>query len=114
MTALRSLLAVAAAALIVAAAPAPAEARVVCQRSTTATAVATIDVWGSTSCATGREVARIAYAADWPDHVTVRVRGRRVRFTADVLAVTSRRFEVVYFALVGTRTLNVRVLARTR
>lgn len=112
MSSLRVLLLAAVVAAVMAA-PASAEARV-CQRGGTALAVATVDVWGSTSCATGREVARIAYAADWPDRIRVRVHGRRVVLTADVLAATARRFEVIYYGLDGHRTVNVRVIARLR
>lgn len=113
MSSLRALFAAAAVAVAVMATAAPAEARL-CQRAGDAQAVATIDVWGSTSCATGLEVARIAYAADWPDRIRVRALGRRVVLRADVLKATRRDFAVIYYGRAGGRTVNVLISARLR
>jgi hypothetical protein len=114
----RTLLALVAAAVVAAAAPAPAHARAtVCRHFDGVSAgrhvVATVDVWGSTTCAVGRDVAHVANAAGWPARVRVRAHGRRVTLEADVLVDTARRFEVIYYGVDDVGTINVRVRGRS-
>lgn len=114
---IRTLTALVAAGLVAAAMPAPAHARATTCRTFDGVSAgvhvrASLDVWGSTSCAVGRDVTRVAIARDFPATVRVRVHGRPVRLDRDVLADTPTRVEVIYYGFAGTHTINVRVRAR--